>query len=197
MTNSDNSQDTRRSRSLRDMLLVIFRYKWAVLGFSGAVCIFVAHYALSTSDSYVSTAKLFVTQNKETTMRLITGVESPQTLPEAVNTEVELLQSRGFATAVVEHVGAAMILPQRDLNREPSILRQLRSVIGIRKQTRVESPDAGALREQAIRVFSRSFTVKNELYSSVISLSYTSSTPENAQTILTLTVELYLKKHLE
>lgn len=202
--------------SVRDILYVLFKHKTKLILVALIILTVGGTYVLMIPDLYTSEAKLALTREKDVTVRMITGFPYSNEL----NTEMELLQSRGLAEEVVAEVGIQTILfvPEQQVTSLKGKLKEaiqtgLNSVIltlkslvrsvaalidnsgradgGTDNQADALSPEA------AIRRFRESLTVTQEEQTNVISLYYTAGTPRHAQQILEKTVEIYLRRHVE
>lgn len=193
------------SGNTRDLLYVLFRHKWSIVTFIVVLVGIVGMRALLAPDAYESEAKIVLTGRKDSTVQMLTGVTSSNEL----NTETELLNSRGFAEAVVQRVGWQTILtppdppePEGTVGTVKYFLDQAssRARLQLQQWGALDEPDEGADPEErqqtAIELFESSLLVSSEARSDVLNVTYTSATAELAQQILEKTISIYLEKHL-
>jgi len=187
--------DTTRTqeKSMRDILFVLFRYKvLIIIIFLIAVGATLA-IAILKPEMYESNAKILFSAGKTSPVELMTGVSGPS----EINSELELLKSRGFAEAVVDKAGIEKILyvPQEELALQKKAMDLLKT-IGIVKKG-IKSTDPVEQREKAIKTYTDTIGFSIVPRSSVINISYQSRTPELAKEILETTLNVYMDKHIE
>jgi len=187
--------DTTRTqeKSMRDIFFVLFRYKvLIIIIFLIAVGTTIA-VAIMKPEMYESNAKILFSAGKTSPVELMTGVTGPS----EINSELELLNSRGFAEAVVDKAGIDKILY---VSEEESALQRkaldLLKTIGIMKKG-IQSAGPVEQREKAIKTYTDTIGFSIVPRSSVINISYQARTPELAKEILETTLNVYMDKHIE
>ena len=170
-----------QQRSVRDIFYVLFKHKGLIITVFLLSIIITALIILSKPDVYVSNAKILVSGRQTNAIEMVTGVTGPT----EVNSEVELILSRGFAEAVVDKVGPEKILfvQEKKENDIIAILMNFLKSSGILKEKK-EVIDPAKMREGAIKVYTDSLEINANQRSNIINLTYYAQTPELAQEIL-------------
>lgn len=105
--------DEETKSSIRDLVAILFRGKWVVLGVLLAAVIPVIIYSLNLPDTYTTDARVVVKPGKEQIWQAPVGDPGPSIVAnrdEMVGTEVEILKSRELARRVVRQIGISKIL---------------------------------------------------------------------------------------
>ncbi|MFW6139126.1 MAG: exopolysaccharide transport family protein [Spirochaetota bacterium] len=193
-------QQQQSSMNMRDIFNTLFRHKWLViicflLGTLGSV-----FYLLYLPETYVSNAKIYVSSGQSNPMEMLTGVPASS----EINTEVEILRSRGFAEKVVDEIGPENILyvPEVQDNflirsvKESEVLKKLNLAL-VNGQIQEDAVDPVAYREKAVKVFINTLETGIVPRSNIINLAYYAATPHLARDILSEVVSLYTEKHID
>lgn len=126
-------------------------------------------------------------------LEMVTGVSGPS----EINSETELLRSRGFAEAIVDKIGPEKVLYTPADEKSPTeVLANIIEKIGIIKREE-QYVDPIKMREKAIEKFMDTLSLRAVPRTSIIDISYQARTPELAQEILHSIVETYMDKHIE
>jgi uncharacterized protein involved in exopolysaccharide biosynthesis len=163
--------NTPQTRSLRDYLLPIFRFKWRVMTvLTGSILGTVAwlHYAV---PEYISESKLFVRLGRENA-----SLDPTATTGESVNVsgsrETEI-------NSIIEHVRSRVVLEK---------------VIAKLKLCDAKAPVEE--RDAALRDLERRLYVASPRASTVVTLQYTGLNPQQAQALVAALVDVYLDEHM-
>jgi uncharacterized protein involved in exopolysaccharide biosynthesis/Mrp family chromosome partitioning ATPase len=183
-------QKQQQQKSIRDILYIIFKYKWLIVTFFLIVIITTMMVLLLVPPEYESNAKVIVSSGGTDTLEMVTGMSRQS----EIHAELELLQSRGFTETVVDKIGYEAILFK--VEREDKGINKLINFIAGLKKTKLDETEMD-IREDAIELFSESLSLSIVPRSDVINLSYFAPTPELAQNILNETIETYMDKHIE
>lgn len=180
-------------KSIRDILYVLFKHKWKIIIIFLITMIVVTFILLSQTDMFESNAKILVGGGQASPVELVTGVSGPS----EINAEIELMQSRGFAEAVVDEMGPeTMLYIPEDYSSPADVLFNLLEKTGLLKITD-EPLDPVKMREYAIENYMETLSLRVVPRSNIININYMARTPELAQEILTKTIEIYKNKHIE
>ena len=179
-------------KSARDVCAVLFRHKWGILLIVMTALIAVSLYVLSQPDLYRSTAKILVGGGQQNPVQALTGAP----MLSEVNSEIELLRSRGFAEAVTDRVGPEQVLFVPDEGER--FLWSIAALPGA-LPLGVVSADASPpdRREQGVQAYLDSLSVFAVPRSSVVDLTYQARAPGLAQEILRETLHVYLDRRFE
>ncbi|MBN2323613.1 MAG: hypothetical protein JXQ30_07760 [Spirochaetes bacterium] len=182
-----------QERSMRDILNVVFKYKWMIISVFVLVAVIAFLIALSKPDMYISNAKIMVSAGQAGPLEMVTGMSGPS----EINSELELLRSRGLAEAIVDKIGPDKVLYTPEDDKSPAVvLANMIEKIGIKKGPE-QSVDPIKMREKAIEQLTDTLSLNAVPRSTIIDISYQARTPEVAQEILQNTVETYMDKHIE
>ncbi|GAG41239.1 unnamed protein product, partial [marine sediment metagenome] len=112
-------EERARQGSLRDLYYILFRHKWKMILFFLAVIIAVTVGTFLSAEIYRSKAKLLVQLGRESvaldptaTTGQIIGVSRSR--KSEINSELEILKSRGLIEKVVDSIGAEAFLKRPD-----------------------------------------------------------------------------------
>jgi uncharacterized protein involved in exopolysaccharide biosynthesis/Mrp family chromosome partitioning ATPase len=214
-----------RTRSLRDLLYVLFGHKKKMIAFVVLLFGVVAVKTLLRQGAYRSEARLLLRPGRESV-----NLDPTATIGEIaqiqrshdweINSEIEILKSREIAERVVADMGvdlferASGVTPsggaatagppvRRTAPRSgPEVLQTIRSTLALvragpaRLAACLGLSEPLSRREKAIRRIGQSVSVKALTNTSVISLSCEEQHPELARNILDSFIQAYLEKHL-
>ncbi len=164
--------------SARDILTILFKYKYTILVIFLIISMGVTLYAFSLQRVYESQSVLLVKLGREFTTRPEVGDAGrgfsvpPETIMRA---EMSLMTSRDLINTVIKTVGPEKIFPS--LNKAP-----LDSI----------APD-----ELATRLFQENLSVTNIQGSSMIQIAFTHPDPYFAAKVVNTLVDAFKEKHLE
>ena len=185
--------DKTQERSMRDILYVVFRHKWMIIAIFISAIVLALVIALSKPDIYISNAKIIISGGQTGPLGMVTGGSGPS----EINSELELLQSRGFAETIVDKIGPEKVLYTPADEKSPAqVLANIIEKIGIIKWEK-QSVDPIEMREKAIETFTDTLSLRAVPRSTIIDVSYQARTPELSQEILTNIIEIYIDKHIE
>ncbi len=180
-------------KSVRDILYVLFRHKWKIIIIFVIAMIITSLILLSQPDMFESNAKILVGGGRVSPIELVTGGSGPS----EINSEIELLRSRGLAEAVVDEMGPETVLYIPEDYVSPSeVVFNLLEKTGLFKMMD-EPDDPVKQREYAIETFMETLSLRVVPRSNIINISYLAITPELAQEVLSKTIEIYKNKHIE
>jgi uncharacterized protein involved in exopolysaccharide biosynthesis len=184
-------------KSMRDILYVLFRHKGKIIFIFLVAVIVTLIILLSQPDIYESNAKILISGSHMSTIEMVTGIAEQG----EIRAEIELLTSRGFAEAAVDHIGPEKILFVPDDLVTPLIQLQdfFFTILGKMDLLKIEEVkiDTEKSRESAIDIYMKTIKVNIASRSNIINLIYSALTPELAQEILQKTIEIYREKHIE
>src|SRR3982751_2896970 len=189
MTNTTTLMKSEQSGySLRDAASVWFRHKFLMAVTFLTIAIATAVITMMVPNEYESTMKILVksirTDVPITPERTTgaTGAVSDNTVTEAqINSEIELLTSKDLLTSVVRESGLA--------DRGPSLLQR----IGLKEKPPTE---AGRVEFASDRLASELEVIAVKK-ANIVEITYSSSSPQLAATVLQKLQDLYLDKHLK
>lgn len=168
--------------SLRDILTVLFRYKWEIITFFSITVITATVMTYLAPEIFASNAKILIRMGRESVAMDPTVVgptfNVQQSRESEVNSELAVLSSQYLVEEVVDQFG-----PDRFLNRpdaEPL-------TDDVRKKLRVK----------AINLMSRNLTVEVEKNSHIITLSLELQDPQLAREALDSLIGFYMARHIE
>lgn len=184
-------QDQSQAIDAQDLWEVIFRHKWKLVLFPLAVLCAGAAVILFVPRSYQSESKILLRVGRETV-----GIDPTVTTGKTValhqnnrdtdvRSAIDLLQSRGLAELIVDHVGVDYVLrggPEGSDEPNPvfdALKYPLAKVVEL-----VKSIDKVSPKEQAIIDFGKALSVSAERNSTVIVVKYETDSPEGARHIL-------------
>lgn len=153
--------------------------------------------------TYQSNAQLLVRVGREhvrpgpTADAAGNGVAMQLTRENEIETAIGVMRSRSVLEEVVDDVGVDVIqdgyLPGDESASGPGLIKRvLGSVVGI-----LSSIDPVTDRERAIRNLGKELHIANYGKASVVSIYYTTKSPDAAQRIVQSWVDTYLRKHAE
>ena len=207
----NQSDDTLLAPSLRDVLYILFTYKWRVAGFFLTVLAAVVVYTATAKPKYQSEAKLLVRLGREsvtldptaTTGQIVSVSRSQEN---EINSELEILRSPDLPRAVVEALGVERF---RDPERPADDGVAGNDTAPASATDGSTGSDEGGLLADLGLVDRRSDLDKavarltNDLHieaiklSNVISLSYKDHDPTLARDVLSTLIDLFLEKHID
>jgi uncharacterized protein involved in exopolysaccharide biosynthesis/Mrp family chromosome partitioning ATPase len=165
--------------SARDILTILFKYKYTILVIFLIISIGVTLYAFSLKRVYESQSVLLVKFGREFTPRPEVGGDTgrgfsvpPETIMRA---EMSLLTSRDLIDTVVKLLGAEKIFPSLSKALPGSILSD----------------------DFAINLFRANLSVTNIQGSSMIQIAFTHPNPYIAANVVNTLVDAFKEKHLE
>jgi uncharacterized protein involved in exopolysaccharide biosynthesis len=180
-----------RGLTLRDIILVCFRHRQLIIGTCGVIFVGSLIYAVVTPRTYEAETKILVkreradpvvTPENNASPILTTGVTE-----EDLNSEVELLKSRDLLEHVVITCGLDRLPAYSVLG---SVLRAVRKISPDQRNTELAIP-------LAVRALQKNLKVDAIRKTNLIQVSYASSDPKLAASVLKTLTSLYLEKHLE
>ena len=181
-------------KSIRDILNLLFKHKWKIIPIFVIALSITTFIVMMQPDMYNSSAKIVVKPGQTNPFELVTGMS----VPTEINTELDLLGSRGFAEAVIDTIGIDTILWVPGDEKDPlQIMTDLQEKIGININQDVTFESSVNMRENALKTFFNSFKIGVVPRTNIINLSYMARTPKLAQEILTEIINIYTEKHLE
>jgi len=205
-------EERNRQGSLRDLYYVFFRHKWKMVLFFLTVTIIVAVGTFLAAEIYRSEAKLLVRVGRESVSldpTATTGqiINVSQSREDEINSELEIIKSRGLAEKVVDSIGPAAFLnrPDEQLTAEGAARETVRKA---RREVRTAIRGPRSLLEQLDLVdpiddrTKAVLTVMNNLKidvsknSNIISIFYEAQTRELARDVIAKLIDLYLEKHI-
>ena len=181
-------------KSIRDILNLLFKHKWKIIPIFVIALSITTFIVMMQPDMYNSSAKIVVKPGQTNPFELVTGMS----VPTEINTELDLLGSRGFAEAVIDTIGIDTILWVPGDEKDPlQIMTDLQEKIGININQDVTFESSVNMRENALKTFFNAFKIGVVPRTNIINLSYMARTPKLAQEILTEIINIYTEKHLE
>ncbi|HKL21729.1 MAG TPA: Wzz/FepE/Etk N-terminal domain-containing protein [Tichowtungia sp.] len=202
-----------RTRSMRDLVEVIFRHRRKALAFFLAVTFSSVIVLAFAPGSYTSTAKLIVHRGRESVFVDPSAVGAMLPLykewENEINTELEILNSRELVSEVVKSMGSAVFLdegPPDETGRLGPIRKVLNPVrLFFQKLAKAVRP-AGALEEdegrqkkitEAIQIVEKGLTIDVRPKSDIITVSYDARDPELSRQVVSEIVASYLERRVE
>ena len=189
----------RSALSPRDVLFVLFRHGKAVAAAFLLVAAAASAVALLLPDVYKSEAKMLVRLGRESvsldpTATIGQSVQPIQTRKSEINSELELLKSRGLAEAVVTRISPQRILNKADAVATAPLARdnEQRRADGAETDTR----DTAEFADAVLKVM-REVKVEVAPDSNVLYVSYSASDPVRARDIVAAYVSEYLDLRLK
>ncbi len=159
----------------RDLVSVIFRRKWLIIGTLVIAAAAAAFFSTIAKDVYEAQMKILV-RNMRSEAALTSGLDQSTERVEVsqaqINSEIEILKSRDLLETVVKQLQMA----------EPLV-----------KGERVTGGDI----ERAILKLEKELKVSTVKKANIIDVSYSAATPERAYRVLEVLSGLYFEKHLK
>ena len=211
------ASDDHAQRSLRDFCYILFRHKWKAIIFFLAVMVAVTLYTFLASEIYKDEAVLLFRIGREnvsldptaTTGHVITlGL----TRENDINSELEILKSRGLALKVVDAIGPQKFLtpPEEEdpgngpsAGKTPEWKRLLKdraskiigTVISYLESIGLITPLDD--REKAvIELMEYGLEFEIQKNNNTLSIFYKGKTPKFAETVLARLIDFYLEMHI-
>jgi len=162
---------------------------------------------LSRANSFSSTAKLFLrigAREQLNSESLVESDEQQRAPPPTMADELQLLSDAAIFERVAREIGPRVLTAPADPARDDGpatpvpvrLLHRLQGFLAQRVSDLQSDPDADELRA-ATRALREQSSVSNELHSSVILVSSTSSTPELARRIVQALANAFIQRHRE
>src|SRR2546423_637292 len=172
----------RQNISLRDAAAALFRRKWMVLVIFLTVLLGTLAFTFVLPDRYESHMKMLV-KNQRVDVAITAGnVTAPSAISDGevsenkINSEIELLTSKDLLTQIVNDCGLA------------------KQGGGLLSRT----PPPQAVRvERAVNQLAKDLNINPVRRANIISISYSSNSPQVAAQVLKRLGDLYLDKHLK
>lgn len=185
--------------TLRDVLVVLFKHKFMILGVFLVMVVGTTIINLSMTPIYQAEASLLLKFGREYVYRPEVGESRPpvQLLQqELVNSETQILSSRALARRVVQEVGVETIYP--GIGTPPPLF----SISGLRAALRDalagdQSRASEDSVEEAVIRFGNNLEVWDVNKSSVVGLSFDHPYPEIAALAVNTLIEMFKSKRLE
>jgi capsular exopolysaccharide synthesis family protein len=178
-------------KTLRDVYFVLFRQKKKAFVFLLFIIFITALATFYSAKIYQSTAEIMVRLGRENVTldpTATTGqvVNIDQTRENIVRSEIEILRSQALAEKVVDSLGHQAIL------KTAGLFDKLRDADIFWGQTDAAQRE----RAKAIHMLDRGLEVEGQKNSSIISISYKSTSQELAHQVVSRLVDYYLEKHI-
>lgn len=196
-------------QSIRDVLYVVFRQKWAIATFFIVAVTLVTVVTYATQETFRSEAKFLVRIGREN-LSVDPSVSGPTVNPMSsfdsdVNSELSIFMSRDLAEQVVSKMGEAPFLKRpgsaegAGQAEEGLARRVLHAGKGAVAQllTALHLTSSLMPREKAIQRVIASRKGQIEKRTAIMSVSYDAPTPELAQQTLDNLVGLYMDHHIK
>ncbi len=162
----------------RDIAVVGLRHRWAIIAAGAAPVLLAVAAMLLLTPRYAATASVMVKTGREYLVReegQVTGQSAPQTTKqEAVNSEIEIMTSRGSIEQVIARIGIGRLYPA--LLRSP--------------------PLQGTPMDAAVLQFGRRLKVEAVKISNVIDVSFSDRDQALAARVLDEFLRVYNERHL-
>jgi uncharacterized protein involved in exopolysaccharide biosynthesis/Mrp family chromosome partitioning ATPase len=197
-----------RGGSLRDILEILFRHKFKMILFLGAVVLSAATFLMKMQHTYTSEAKILVRRGRENFLldpTVATGEVTPLFMDweNNMNSEIEILTSKELAGQVVRLIGPTRFVdPPKaeapngsDLNAGEWLKKQWTGV------QQLKAADPGPVGDEmlisrAVTLLSESLDVKVILKSNIIAISFESPDPELARLVVSTLLDQYSQMHI-
>jgi uncharacterized protein involved in exopolysaccharide biosynthesis len=192
-----------RASSFHDFARSVFRHKKKVLTVVLAIFALGALIIFYAPRAYRSEAKLFLQVGREsvkldptaTTGQTISMQQSDRS--NEIATVIDVLHSRGIIEQVVDTLGPEVVLGRgsSDGNETSFFATAQQNTVGAAIDL-VKSIDPISAREEAIIRLDRNLVVWSENNSTLIAVSYDTSSPQLAQLVAQTLVDIYRQEHL-
>jgi len=198
--------------SLRDLYYVLFRHKWKMVLFFLTVTVTVTVGTFLAAEIYRSEAKLLVRIGRESVgldPTATTGqiMNVSQSREDEINSELEIIKSRGLAEKVVDLIGTATLLnrPDEEVPTEGAARETVRKT---RQKVRTAVKESRSLlerldlvdpiddRTKAVLTVMNNLKIDVSKNSNIISISYEAQTRELARDVIAKLIDLFLEKHI-
>ena len=170
----------RPALTMKDVVAMIYRRRWLALALFGAIFAIVATATMMQKSLYVVRAKLLFKKERATTVVSASGgaatEDKPQLSEEALNSEIEILQST-------------------TLLRE--VMRENRSYVDIIGPEKAKLLDSTAALELAVALFKADMNCIVVPKSNILQVTYESYDPQQAAAIINELCQRYVERHLE
>ena len=189
-----------REFSVRDLAYVLCRHKRKAFVLFVIIMVQGVLATLRAPEIYESEAKLMVRLGRETVTldpTATTGrtLHVSRSLTNEINSELEILKSRELVEQIVDTVGPAAILNLPKEEEEEAERKASMQVDPILKRlglSRATSP-----RDSAIVKVTEALDVRVQKNTNIIQLGINLHSPDLAQRVLDMLIEIYLEKHIE
>ncbi len=196
--------------SVRDILHVVFRHKWMIVGFFLLVVSTVTAYTYLTQEVYQSEAKLLIRLGREN-LSMDASISGPtmsinRDTESEVNSELEIFTSRELAETLVKEMGESAFLSKSDetatggaAQQELRLVRHaMRAAKSMAKRALIALDIKSDLtpHQKAVSAIMKSFSVDVEKRTSVITARFEAGNPDLAQKTLDNLVRLYQEHHI-
>jgi uncharacterized protein involved in exopolysaccharide biosynthesis len=189
--------------SVGDAVTALFRHKKKALALISAIGALAVLVIVFAPRKYRSEARLFLQVGRES-IRLDPTATTGQTISlqqsgrdNEVATTLEMLRSRSILEKTVEALTPAVVLGEAGTGKAaPNVVAET-ALTPLRYAARlIRSIDPVSKHEEAVLQIQRNFAVDAEHDSTVISLTYDAETPQLAQEVLQVIVEVYRNEHV-
>ena len=194
--------------NIRDLVMIVYRQKRVFLAVF-LLCVLTAGVVvLRTPDRYTSNAKLLVKEGRENvevipsagTQIVTRGVNRSQ----SISIEMEIMRNRDLFAALVDSIGLDRFARKSALSEFFSPWH-VRSVLGIGDSTvaapvepKPLSPAERALASDIrVNILMADVLIENSPESDIITVKYTSGSPELANAVVATLIGLYQEKHFQ
>ena len=171
--------------SLRDVMNIIFRYKYLVV-ILFVVCSSLSYvYVRMKQDIYLSDAKLLLTVGRENIQMLPTGdnaVSVSRSQVQDINAEIEILYSPELYAQLFDDLDMASYVYKQQL---------------VMPETPITSTEFAEARAQIIDTIMQNINIQVIRNSNVIDISYGSPDPEFAYNVVSHLIEIYMDKRTD
>ncbi len=185
----DKEYTQEKRSSLRDLVYVLFRRKWVILGVVLSTVIPVTVYTLMIPSIYEAKSLVLVKPGRENIYVAAVGApagERPTTIVqrvnEIINSEIQILKSRILVRRVVEQLRVAGLFPN--------------SLPKDSMAAHAEDEESVPLEDAVSRAL-RNLSVERVKGAEVMGVAFRSHDPEIAFNFVATLVNLYLERHLE
>jgi uncharacterized protein involved in exopolysaccharide biosynthesis/Mrp family chromosome partitioning ATPase len=191
-------QNQTQQKTIRDILFILFRYKWVILTVFFMVMIPTFLVLISQPDIYLSNAKILISSGQINPLEMATGMS----VSSEMYAELELIKSRGLAEEVVDRIGPELVLakpPEKGFAafvNSQKVSRFLKK-IGMSQKQDMRDMDPIRLKERAVINIQEMLTVRSASRSNVINLTYQALNPDQAQFTVQTVIDTYMDKHLQ
>jgi uncharacterized protein involved in exopolysaccharide biosynthesis len=203
MRNETDESAGRSSFDLSSAATAFFRHKKKVIAFVAAIGALAVLVIVFAPRKYRSEARLFLQVGRES-IRLDPTATTGQTIAlqqsgrdNEVATALEVLRGRAILEQTVDALTPEVVLGESGSGKaDPNLVAEtalapLRYAVGM-----VRSIDPISKHEEAVLQVLQNFAVDAEHDSTIISLTYDAETPELAQEVLQVIVEVYRNEHV-
>ncbi|NCD34525.1 MAG: hypothetical protein EOL87_14060 [Spartobacteria bacterium] len=200
------------NRTFRDLLEIIFRHKKKAMLFFFIVVITAAVTLSLTPQNYTSTSKLIIRRGRENVFldpTAATGNMLPiyKEWESEVNTELEILNSHELVQEVIEELGPDVFVPTANGNGHSTKSFVRKYLVPVRQwlvnarakmqgMNKIHSDVPQSNMDKAVQFVEHNLQINVRNKSDIITVSYTATTPDLAQDVVSRLVALYLEKRI-